>query len=82
MGKHFGELAKIRGLITYKLSPHEQRAYANAVSVGLPNIFRRFRESVFKWAPPFIIGYLVYEGTEREHTRLARKNPADFENDQ
>lgn len=51
MGKHFGELAKIRGLITYKLSPHEQRAYAGAISNGLPNIFRRFRESVFKWAP-------------------------------
>lgn len=51
MGKHFGELAKIRGLITYKLSPHEQRAYAGAISGGLPNFFRRFRESVFKWAP-------------------------------
>lgn len=51
MGKHFGELAKIRGLITYKLSPHEQRAYAGAVSNGIPNMFRRFRESVFKVAP-------------------------------
>lgn len=51
MGKHFGELAKIRGLITYKLSPHEQRAYAGAISNGLPNIFRRFRESVFRVAP-------------------------------
>lgn len=51
MGKHFGELAKIRGLVSYKLSPHEQRAYAGAVSNGLPNVFRRFRESVFKIAP-------------------------------
>ncbi|CAH0397416.1 unnamed protein product [Chilo suppressalis] len=82
MGLHFGELAKIRGLITYKISHHEQRAFAGAISNGIPNIFRRFRESVFKWAPPFIIGYLVYEGVEREHHRLGRKNPADFENDQ
>lgn len=51
MGKHFGELAKIRGLISYKLSPHEQRAYAGAISNGIPNIFRRFRESVFRVAP-------------------------------
>lgn len=51
MGKHFGELAKIRGLITYKLSPHEQRAYAGAISNGIPNMFRRFRESVFRVAP-------------------------------
>ncbi|XP_045459365.1 cytochrome b-c1 complex subunit 8 [Melitaea cinxia] len=82
MGKHFGELAKIRGLITYKLSPHEQRAYAGAISNGIFNTFRRFRESVFRVAPPFIIAYLIYEGAEREHTRLGRKNPADFENDQ
>ncbi|XP_053599989.1 cytochrome b-c1 complex subunit 8 [Plodia interpunctella] len=82
MGKHFGELAKIRGLISYKLSPHEQRAFANAVSHGIPNIFRRFRETVFRVVPPFVIGYLIYEGVEREHHRRGRKNPADFENDQ
>ncbi|XP_013134718.1 PREDICTED: cytochrome b-c1 complex subunit 8 [Papilio polytes] len=82
MGKHFGELAKIRGLITYKLSPHEQRAYAGAISNGLPNIFRRFRENIFRVAPPFIVAYLVYEGVDREHHRRTRKNPADFENDE
>ncbi|XP_028178808.1 cytochrome b-c1 complex subunit 8 [Ostrinia nubilalis] len=82
MGLHFGELAKIRGIISYKISPHEQRAYAGAISNGIPNIFRRFREKVFIVAPPFIVGYLVYEAVEREHHRLSRKNPADFENDQ
>lgn len=51
MGKHFGELAKIRGLITYKLSPHEQRAYAGAISNGIPNIFRRLRENIFIVVP-------------------------------
>ncbi|CAK1551748.1 unnamed protein product [Leptosia nina] len=82
MGKHFGELAKIRGLISYRISPYEQRAFAGAISNGLPNIFRRFRECVFRVAPPFIIGYLVYNGVETEHRRLSRKNPADFENDE
>ncbi|XP_072941479.1 cytochrome b-c1 complex subunit 8 [Epargyreus clarus] len=82
MGKHFGNLATIRGIITYKLSPHEQRAYAGAVSNGIPNFFRRFRASVFRVAPPFILSYLLYEGIEREHHRLTRKNPADFANDE
>lgn len=51
MGKHFGELAKIRGLITYKLSHHEQRAFAGAISHGVPNTFRRFRDVVFRVLP-------------------------------
>ncbi|XP_034825287.1 cytochrome b-c1 complex subunit 8 [Maniola hyperantus] len=82
MGKHFGELAKIRGLITYRLSPHEQRAYAGAISNGLPNIFRRFRESVFRVAPAFIVAYMIFEGVETAQHRLSRKNPADFANDE
>lgn len=60
MGLHFGELAKIRGLITYKLSPHEQRAYAGAISNGIPNIFRRFRESVFIVAPRKYFSLLMF----------------------
>lgn len=59
MGKHFGELAKIRGLITYKLSPYEQRAFAGAISNGIPNIFRRFRETVFRVAPRKISSFLL-----------------------
>lgn len=30
----------------------------------------------------FILGYLIYDLTERKHTALARKNPADYANDQ
>jgi hypothetical protein len=30
----------------------------------------------------FIIGYLIYEWGEKEHTRLGRKNPADYANDE
>ena len=47
MGKGFGNLAHIRGLIKYTLSPYEQRAFAGAISVGVPNMFRRFRSKVF-----------------------------------
>ncbi|KAH8342329.1 cytochrome b-c1 complex subunit 8 [Drosophila kikkawai] len=81
-GAHFGNLAKVHGIVTYKLSPFEQRAFAGAISNGVPNMIRRFRSNVFIVAPPFILGYLIYDLTERKHHALARKNPADFENDE
>ncbi|SPP87323.1 cytochrome b-c1 complex subunit 8 [Drosophila guanche] len=81
-GAHFGNLAKVHGIVTYKLSPFEQRAFAGAISNGVPNMFRRFRSNIFIVAPPFIVGYLIYDLTERKHTALLRKNPADYENDQ
>lgn len=82
MGKGFGELAYVRGIIKYTLSPFEQRAFAGAVSHGVPNMFRRFRSQVLKVAPPFIIGYMIYSGVEASHDQLMRKNPADYENDE
>jgi len=36
-----------RGIITFKISPHEQRAFAGAISQGLPNIFTRIRSELF-----------------------------------
>ncbi|XP_071450945.1 cytochrome b-c1 complex subunit 8 [Hetaerina americana] len=82
MGKHFGELAKIRGTIQFRLSPFEQRAFAGAISHGVPNMIRRFRSNVFRVAPPLIVGYLVYDQVEKHHQKLMRKNPADFANDE
>ncbi|KAH8300464.1 hypothetical protein KR018_007834 [Drosophila ironensis] len=81
-GAHFGNLAKVHGIITYKLSPFEQRAFAGAISKGVPNMVRRFRSNVFIVAPPFIVGYLIYDLTERKHHHLLRKNPDDFKNDE
>lgn len=51
MGRHFGDLAKVRHVITYSLSPFEQRAFPNYFSKGLPNVWRRFTSSFFKVAP-------------------------------
>ncbi|KAG8230135.1 hypothetical protein J437_LFUL010627 [Ladona fulva] len=82
MGRHFGELAKIRGIIQYRLSPFEQKAFAGAISHGVPNMFRRFRSNVFRVAPPLVVGYLVYDQVEKYHHHLNRKNPKDFENDE
>ncbi|KFO70034.1 Cytochrome b-c1 complex subunit 8, partial [Cuculus canorus] len=82
MGLHFGNLARVRHVITYSLSPFEQRALPNLLSDALPNVWRRFSSQVFKVVPPFVGGYLLYSWGTQEFERLKRKNPADYENDQ
>lgn len=51
MGKHFGNLARVRHVITYGLSPFEQRAFPNVLSHGVPNMGRRFTSQVLKVVP-------------------------------
>ncbi|NWQ59914.1 QCR8 protein, partial [Neopipo cinnamomea] len=82
MGKHFGNLARVRHVITYSLSPFEQRAIPNVFSHGVPNVMRRFTSQVLKVVPPLAVGYLIYSWGMQEFERLKRKNPADYEHDQ
>ncbi|KAK5897207.1 hypothetical protein CesoFtcFv8_010288 [Champsocephalus esox] len=82
MGGHFGELARIRHVVTYSLSPFEQRAFPNYFSKGIPNVWRRFRASVFKVAPPMILLYLTYTWGNSTHEASKRKVHADFENEE
>ncbi|NXT63086.1 QCR8 protein, partial [Chaetops frenatus] len=82
MGKHFGNLARVRHVITYSLSPFEQRAIPHVVSHGVPNMGRRFTSQVLKVVPPLAIAYLVYSWGTQEFERLKRKNPADYEHGQ
>ena len=53
----FGNLAKIRGIVYFRLSAHEQKAFAGAISHGVPNMIRRFKESVFKVVPRECINF-------------------------
>ena len=59
LGAKFGQLAVIRGTTKYHLSAFEQRAFAGAISRGLPNVFWRFRQNVFYWAPRKLIIQLI-----------------------
>ncbi|XP_008418273.1 cytochrome b-c1 complex subunit 8 isoform X1 [Poecilia reticulata] len=81
MGRHFGDLARVRHVITYSLSPFEQKAFANYFSKGIPNVWRRFTASFFKVAPPMILTYLIYSWGSMAHEQGKRKNPADYAND-
>lgn len=51
MGGHFGELAKVNGIVIHKISPFEQRAFAGVISKGVPNTFRRCRAQAFRVVP-------------------------------
>lgn len=51
MGREFGNLTRIRHVISYSLSPFEQRAFPNYFSKGIPNVLRRTRERILRVAP-------------------------------
>ncbi|XP_018418721.1 PREDICTED: cytochrome b-c1 complex subunit 8 [Nanorana parkeri] len=82
MGLHFGDLAKVRHIITFTLSPFEQRAFAKMFSGGIPNVWRRFSSNFLTVAPPFILAYLTYNWGNREHQKQKRKVPGMYDNDQ
>ncbi|XP_034248821.1 cytochrome b-c1 complex subunit 8 [Thrips palmi] len=81
MGHHWGELAKFRNIVTFRLSPYELKPFGGVISKGIPNVIRRIRGQIFRIAPPAIISYLIYDWAEAENARLSRKNPKDYEND-
>lgn len=78
MGKHFGELYRVCGIVTYKISPFEQKAFAGFFKKGIPNTFRRISENIFRVAPPFILTAIVYRQVEDMHAKSLRKNPDDY----
>lgn len=51
LGKKWGGLAVIRGTTKYHISPFEQKAFAGAITKGVPNTLWRFRTNVLYWAP-------------------------------
>ncbi|NXQ26129.1 QCR8 protein, partial [Alaudala cheleensis] len=81
MGKHFGNLARVRHVITYSLSPFEQRAIPHVLSHGVPNVARRFTSQVLRVVPPLAIGYLIYSWGTQEFERLKRKNPDEYKHE-
>lgn len=82
MGHGFGNLAKLRGIVYYRLSPFELKAFGGVISHGVPNMFRRVKEEFLVVVPPFVLGYLIYDWGNKKHAELNRKNPADFADEQ
>lgn len=82
MGGDLGNLKNdIRGVITTKLSPFEQKAFKGIISHGLPNAIKRTLSNVPYIVPQMILGYVIYDWISTTHHHSLRKNPADFAND-
>lgn len=80
----FGKLplpAPVRCTTKYHLSPFEQKAFAGIITHSIPNVLWRIKCSIMYVAPPFIIGYVIYETVEKEHDRLQRKQPGQFDHE-
>ncbi|CAH8596119.1 unnamed protein product [Schistosoma rodhaini] len=69
----FGHLNYRRGVITYSLSPYEQKAFSGFFKDGFPNLMRRFREKVLIVGTPFVITYMIIEWANEENKRSKRK---------
>nr|XP_026491724.1 cytochrome b-c1 complex subunit 8-like [Vanessa tameamea] len=81
MGKVFGNLAFIRGIIYYQISPHEQKPFARAIKYGIPNFIPRTRATILTWLPPFVGAVVIYVSVEENHRQKLRKKPEDYIND-
>lgn len=79
--KEFGNLIKCKNIISYSLSPFEQRAFAG-MTQGMGNWVRRMRTNLMYMAPGFISLVLIYNYAKAENNATKRKNPKDFENDE
>ncbi|XP_039746170.1 cytochrome b-c1 complex subunit 8-like [Pararge aegeria] len=78
MGKHFGDLAFIRGIIYYTLSPHELKPFAGAIKYGIPNFVPRTLARAWTWAPPFLFSIALYNYIEGRYHQKLRKDPRDY----
>jgi len=78
-GRYIGEWGslgpKVKGIVTYAISPFEQRPFAGALSKGILNVYRRVSSEFFNVAPALFAGYGIYYWAESEHRRLKRKDP-------
>lgn len=80
MGRKFGAIGRLKNVVTYSLSPFEQRAFAG-FQKSLANFVRRVRWQLPYQIPPVIIGVLIYNWGTNDFIRRNRKNPKDYEND-
>ena len=81
-GQVWGKMARVRHIITYSLSPFEQRSMAGVITKGVPNVIRRFSENIPYIAPSLICVIWIYKWSNKKFIELNRKNPADFANDE
>ncbi|XP_032799886.1 cytochrome b-c1 complex subunit 8-like [Petromyzon marinus] len=78
----FGRLARVRHVVTFSLSPFEQRAFANFFTQALPNTLRRISAQALRVGPPFMLLYFIYDYGSKEFTRSRRKDSSLYSDDE
>ncbi|CAK9290498.1 unnamed protein product [Gordionus sp. m RMFG-2023] len=77
MGKTFGDIARVRGVITYSISPYEQRAFAGYITKGLPRFGSMLvRNSIYFL--PYIISFALIDWSKRKYEENIRKDPSIY----
>ncbi|RKP15067.1 putative cytochrome b-c1 complex subunit 8 [Piptocephalis cylindrospora] len=69
---HSGSLTQ-RGVVTYQLSPYQQRPLAGAMKKGIFNVFRRTSQQLPYVIPAFVLFYVTYSYGNGEHAYMATK---------
>lgn len=68
MGLHFGNLWKYFGVVTYRLSPFEQKALKGIIDPGFLNTCRRFAENVPYIGPRnYQIPFLLFNASPEDN---------------
>jgi ubiquinol-cytochrome c reductase subunit 8 len=62
-----------KGIVTYSVSPYQQRAFAGAIKHGVFNVFRRTMSQAPYVVPPVAFGYLIYSTYKKKHEFLHSK---------
>jgi ubiquinol-cytochrome c reductase subunit 8 len=70
---------KVKGIVTYSLSPFEQKAFRGFFSEGIPELYRRFADQSLTIIPIALFTYGVYTWAKKDHDRRLRKDVKHYE---
>jgi len=77
----FGKLGvTVRGVVTYRISPYEQKAFAQPMAL-ISNYGRRVYDNLWHAPPLFILSWFIYDQTEKGYKQWQRKQPGQFDNE-
>jgi len=79
MGRTLGKLPiRVSGIISYGLSPYEQKAFSQMGSKHIPNLFKRFAGKALFVIPAFVALKMVVDWGNAQNTFAYRKEGAEF----
>lgn len=81
LGSKLGKASHSKNVVTYHLSPFEQRAYAGALSKGLKNVWRRSSVQMLYWLPAAAFFVMFLHDGEVKEVSLSKKQEGQFDDE-